>query len=266
MWGQRSVPCSMSPAREQRSQTLKPVGWDGSPRPAGSTSTALRTRSWALLRVGQAGLPANSHQRRLWTPECGTFTELTTFDLFVLISLVFTSTHPPEPDTISGEKHTRSTSRPDPRDGNRTTPPPDSSCRHLPSACAPAGGLSGWLGSTRLVVTAGGQGQETRPAQHARGVEPAWSPGCLQPVRRLCVSLCVTEFRQRASRSPSPGRQLPLRKGRPFGAHLALTESLPSQSACFLQDKSFQSSLSPSFETRQSIKTANVCSRPRPEM
>lgn len=154
MWGQRSVPCSTSPAREQRSQTLKPAGWDGPPRPAGSTSAARRTCPWSL-QVGQAGLPTNSHQGRLWTPECGTFTELTTSDLSVLISLVFTSTRPgshthqsrtPSAEGSTQEVHHAS----DPCDVNRKTLLPDPRCRHLPSACAPAGGLSGWLGSTEV--------------------------------------------------------------------------------------------------------------------
>lgn len=172
MWGQRSVPCSMSPAREQRSLTLKPAGWDGSPRPAGSTSTALRTRSWALPRVGQAGLPANSHQGRLWTPECGTFTELTTFDLFVLISLVFTSTRPGshthQSQTPSAERSTREAHHaptPEMETGQHRclTPVAGTFLPHVPQRVACR---AGWA-AQRLVVTAGGQWQEM-PAGIAR--------------------------------------------------------------------------------------------------
>lgn len=57
----------------------------------------------------------------------------------------------------------------------------------------------------------------------------------LWPPPACVLAVCVTELRQRASRSLSPEAKLPLRKGRPFGARLVLTESLPSQSACFLR-------------------------------
>lgn len=172
MWGQRSVPCSTSPVREQRSQTLKPAGWDGSPRPVGSSSAALRTRSWSLPQVGQVGLPTNSHQGRLWTPECGTFTELTTSDLFVLISLGFTSTRPGshthQSQTPSAERSTQEVHHAsDSRDVNCKTPLPDPSFQHLPSACAQQVACRAGWAAQRLVVTAGGQGQ-AMPAGIAR--------------------------------------------------------------------------------------------------
>lgn len=98
-------------------------------------------------------------------PECGTFTELTTSDLFVLISLVFTSTRPGshthQSQTPSAERSTQEVQHAShPRDVNCKPPLPDPSCRHLPShvpqevACR-----AGWA-AQRLVVTAGGHGQE----------------------------------------------------------------------------------------------------------
>lgn len=105
-------------------------------------------------------------------PECGTFTELTTSDLFVLISLVFTSTRPGshthQSQTPSAERSTQEVQHAsDPRDVNCKPPLPDPSCRHLPSACAPGGGLSGWLGSTEVSshcwgTRAGGAGWHRR--------------------------------------------------------------------------------------------------------